>query len=36
MPKMALNVRSLSEVELLTFVVPNICGFDTGLEAGLR
>ena len=34
MPEIALNVWSLSEVELLQFVAPNFCGFDPGLEAG--
>jgi hypothetical protein len=33
MPKMVLNDLSLSEVELLQFVAPNLCGFDPGLEA---
>ena len=36
MPKMVLNVWSLSEVELLQFVAHKLCGFDLGLEAGLR
>ena len=35
-PNIVLNVWSLSEVELLQFVAPNICGFDPGLEAGSR
>ena len=34
MPKMVLNVCSLSEVELLQFLTLNLCGFDPGLEAG--
>ena len=36
MPKMVLNVCSLSEVELLQFLTLNLCGFDPGLEAGSR
>jgi hypothetical protein len=36
MPKMGLNVLSLSEVELLQFLTLNLCGFDPGLEAGSR
>ena len=36
MPKMVLNVCSLSEVELLQFLTLNLCGFDPELEAGSR
>ena len=36
MPKMGLNVWSLSEVELLQVLTLNLCGFDPGLEAGSR
>ena len=36
MPKMVLNIWSLSGVELLQFVAHNLCGFDLGLEAGSR
>ena len=36
MPKMVLNVCSLSEVELLQFLTLNLCGFDLGLEARSR
>ena len=37
MPKMVLNVFSLSEVECLQFLTLNLCfGFDPGLEAGSR
>jgi len=36
MPKMGLNVCSLSEVELLQFLTLNPCGFDPGLEEGSR
>ena len=36
MPKMVLNICSLSEVELLPFLTLNLCGFDLGLEAGSR
>ena len=36
MPKIVLNIWSLSEVELLKFVAPNIWGFDSGLEVGQR
>ena len=36
MPKMVLNVWSLSGVELLQFVAHNLCGFDLELEAGSR
>jgi hypothetical protein len=35
-PKMVLNVWSLSEVELLQFLTLNLYGFDPGLEAGSR
>ena len=34
MPKMIMNVWSLSEVELLQFVAPNLCDFDPGFDAG--
>ena len=36
MPKMGLNVWSLSEVELLQVLTLRLCGFDPGLEAGSR
>ena len=36
MPKMGLNVWSLSEVELLQVLTLNLCGCDPGLEAGSR
>ena len=36
MPKMVLTVCSLSEVELLTFLTLNLCGFDPGLKAWSR
>ena len=36
MPKMVLNVGSLSEEELLQFLTLNICGFDQGLKVGLK
>ena len=36
MPKMVLNVLSLSEAELLQFLTLNLSGFDPGLEAGSR
>ena len=36
MPKMVVNVWSLSGVELLPFFTLNLCGFDPGLEAGSR
>ena len=36
MSKMVLNVCSLSEVEFLQFLAPNLCGFDQGLETGSR
>ena len=35
-PKMILNVHSLSEVEFLQFLIHNLCGFDPGLEAVSR
>ena len=31
-----LNFLSLSEVELLSFLTLNLCGFHLGLEAGSR
>ena len=36
MQTMVLNVWSLSEVELLQFVAPDLCGFDPGMDAGSR
>jgi hypothetical protein len=36
LPKMVLNVFSLSKVELLPFLTLNLCGFDPGFEAGSR
>ena len=36
MPKMLLNVWSLSEEELLPFLTLNLYGFDPVLEAGSR
>ena len=33
---MALNIGSLSKVELLQFLTLNLCGFNPGLEAGSR
>ena len=36
MPKMGLNVLSLSEVELLHVLTLNLCGVDPGLEAGSK
>ena len=34
MPKMVLNVWSLSEVEVLQFLTLSLCGFGPGLKVG--